>query len=921
MTKKIGLLHHKDAKLTLSFFLFSIVIFGVFLWSAFAVVPLEFPANNTNASAIYGLGPNGNSPSMAFFNSTNGLFKCNVSVVNGSTVANITRVVLFINQTTSQLDNNSATINLTHTINSTFVSSTINFTVLTAFNDGQFAWMCQQEDNNSLKIINQSGTNFFTIDTTAPTLVAGTLSNNSATGSSYRTGQTAVLGANVTDLLTSIRAVRLFVNVSGLTSNEVNITRNVANNTAANLSYFISFASSQVLNFTFEANDTLNNRKNLSTSLIFNVLNTIPDANTTFNASSPSIGTVFNFTGNVTDDVALHTAQWITNVSGTYEFFNHTLSGASAQVSNLTTFTRGGVFNFTLRVNDTVNNIRNNISIITVADNVAPIVNTTFNISISLINNGHVLNFTANITDETALASVTITNNMSGTTVTSTQTLSGTSTKVSNLTPISASAGAVVNFSMTVTDAAGNSRQNSTVFAIVDTTAPTITVSTPPQAVTTFGVNNLTPTLTVSSDASTCLYEVNRSGTNISMTLSSTTCIGTATIFKNGNHNLTFFVNDTSGNAARLVFFLNVSDGTAPTAPNGTYSSVGSISTTSATVSISGINETFNATVYYGTSQSSQASQGGQETDFSSSQSVSLSGLTANTTYFINVTVCDYTGNCAFSNNISSFTTSAASSGSGGGGSGGGSSSSGSGVPVVTTNTQASTSKVWSEILADTPVTMYINNEKIAISAITLNSGETLSSAEIGINSLKAKPTTISSEPATSVYQYFDITSKNMGTKLQNVVIEFDVLTSWLTTNGIDRDTVVLYRFANSQWSALPTSVANIKTGEIEYTATTPGFSTFAIGSPASSLTPPESTPSTDTTTTEQPATPSETTEGQPEALEPYAGEEPSSIAITKKIMPYIAVGLVIVLLIIVVVINQRKKRKEKGKDEKEFSF
>jgi PGF-pre-PGF domain-containing protein len=1194
------LITSKDAKISTGILLFTLLVFFLLLWSAFAVVPLEFPANNTNASAFYGLGPNGNSPSMAFFNGTNGRFQCNVSVVNGSTVANITRVVLFINQTTAQLDNNSAIINLTHTINSTFVSATINFTVTTSFNDGQYAWMCQQEDNNSLKIINQSGTNFFTIDTTAPQLVQGSLTNNSATGDSYRTGQSAHLTLNVSDTYTLTHAVRLFVNVSGQTSNEVNITRNVANNISFNLSYAITFASSQILNFTFEANDTLNNRRNLSTSLVFSVINTIPDANTSFNVSSPTIGTVFNFSGNVTDDVALHTAQWIhnvsgsfayinitlsgtsasvhsnltftrggvfnftlrvndtvgnvknnitivsvtdnlapivntsfnrtsstffindvinftanitdetslstvnisnnisgavahsivslsgtsaqvsnittllgvvggsvinfsmvvtdtagnrklnftivtvtdnippvvnttfnattfrnvdvvnytanitdetglsaaqwiTNVSGSYVYINVTISGTTAQVSNFTslyglpggytvnftilandtsgnrrqnttiitvtdviapivnttfnssapaigtvfnftgnvtddtalslaqwihnasdgtytyinitlsgtsasvhsnlTFTRGGVFNFTLRVNDTRNNIQNNITIVTVTDNVAPIVNTTFNIT--QVNNGHVLNFTANITDETSLQSVNISNNMSGTVVHSVVSLSGTSAKVSNLTTISVAKGSVINFSMVVRDTSGNARTNSTVITVVDTIAPTITMSIP-SASGNHTVNTLTPTINVSSDASTCIYEVNQSGTNVSMTLSSGVCTGTSTMFKNGNHNLTFVANDTTGNVARLVFFLNMSDTTPPVSPNGTYASVSSITTLSATLTLSGINESVNATVYRGTSATSITTFADQKTSFATSHTLSLTELSASTTYYLNITICDYAGNC-ISNSSVSFTTSAnptTSSGSSGGG--------GGAAPApAPTNTAATASKVWGAIQPDTPVTMSINNEKIAISSITLSSGEALSNAELAVDSLKDKPSSISSAPVGVVYQYVDITPKNLGTSLEGITIEFDVPISWLTSNGIDRDTVVLYRYANNQWNPLPTSVVNIKIDEIEYSATTPGFSTFAIGSttqapaePTEVPSVPETTPIETTETPAQPVTEQQISEPQPEGME-------LKQFVAEKWVPLAAIAAVLVAIIAIVIIRRNKGEKE----------
>jgi len=93
---------------------------------------------------------------------------------------------------------------------------------------------------------------------------------------------------------------------------------------------------------------------------------TAPIVNTTFNITNPIVGDVINFTGNVTDETALLSANWTVNLSSGTLFMNYTLSGTTAQVSNKTILSSAGVFNFTLYVTDTSNNVKQNSTLITV---------------------------------------------------------------------------------------------------------------------------------------------------------------------------------------------------------------------------------------------------------------------------------------------------------------------------------------------------------------------------------------------------------------------------------------------------------------------------------------------------------------------------------------------------------------------------
>ncbi|MDP3564702.1 MAG: PGF-pre-PGF domain-containing protein, partial [Methanoregula sp.] len=56
--------------------------------------------------------------------------------------------------------------------------------------------------------------------------------------------------------------------------------------------------------------------------------------------------------------------------------------------------------------------------------------------------------------------------------------------------------------------------------------------------------------------------------------------------------------------------------------------------------------------------------------------------------------------------------------------------------------------------------------------------------------------------------------------------------------NGVAAENIVLYHYENGQWVALPTTVSGTQNGIVTFTATSPGFSLFAIaGQPGTQIT------------------------------------------------------------------------------------
>jgi len=436
------------------------------------------------------------------------------------------------------------------------------------------------------------------------------------------------------------------------------------------------------------------------------------------------------------------------------------------------------------------------------------------------------------------------------------------------------------------------------VAVVNDSSGPTITINTP----TTVGnhtVSMFEPNITVSSDTATCSYSVNTTQGTVNKTMTKTglECIGETERFKNnvtGVYNLTFYAIDTTGNIGNLSLTLNMSDTTVP----GKETITSSGSSTSGTITVSGINESVNVTVNYGGTNTSLASSSTSgSTDFSTSQQTTISGLTASTTYYYNVTICDFNGNCK-DNGTFSFATSAAAAAAaaaaaGGGGGGGG------GTP---SNEAASAARRWDALAVGSSAALTVNSPDIAVTGVTFDVKIDLANAEVKVASLLANPLT--TPAAAKVYQYLQMTTTNIaaGIDTGTVTITFKVPKSWLATNGVAEGDVVLYRYVGGNWVALPTSQTGADTNNVLYQATTPAFSTFAIGSKEAApvvAPPPVEQP------IEQPPAP---VEEQPPAPVEEAPEAMEKKPLSRTAMAWIVVGIIVIVAGIGYFMWQRKK-------------
>ncbi|HLD86693.1 MAG TPA: hypothetical protein VJB12_01390, partial [Candidatus Nanoarchaeia archaeon] len=189
--------------------------------------------------------------------------------------------------------------------------------------------------------------------------------------------------------------------------------------------------------------------------------------NVTANTSaSVNINTIVNISANISDETLLANATWVYNYTFGTVINNFTLSGTNAQISNKTILASGGVFNITIFVSDSAGNTKQNSTLITVTDNVAPTFTTATNTTFGVVN------ASALITEDTGLSNASIVYNISGViTYINFSGLSGTSKNISVQATLESTIGAVAQFNFSATDINGNVGHSAILVTTADTTA------------------------------------------------------------------------------------------------------------------------------------------------------------------------------------------------------------------------------------------------------------------------------------------------------------------------------------------------------------------------------------------------------------------------------------------------------------------
>jgi PGF-pre-PGF domain-containing protein len=347
-------------------------------------------------------------------------------------------------------------------------------------------------------------------------------------------------------------------------------------------------------------------------------------------------------------------------------------------------------------------------------------------------------------------------------------------------------------------------------------------------------------------------------GTNYTLENSSTTFSKTFMTLINGTNNFTTYtadyannINDTSRNftvrdtitGPRLMNLRYTSSVTYNSNQYITLYLIDSRTISSALLSYNGTNHTLSNNTYYNFTYTFTASTCGAST-FKIFTNDTLNNAITNTTNFT-VTGCCGDGICSSETCTTCSTDCGAcsntTSSSGGGGGGGG----GSTTPITTTQTldneteitipittlapetpsitDASTTTIIDQASPDNPINIKIDSTNLFIS-LTQN----VSDIEINLKSLDTLPESL---PPTKNQMFkaieIDITNLN-SSAIAYANITFQVDKNWLNNNSLDKNKVQLERYTTS-WTPLATTLDSEDDNYYYFTATTPGFSYFAI--------------------------------------------------------------------------------------------
>jgi PGF-pre-PGF domain-containing protein len=147
---------------------------------------------------------------------------------------------------------------------------------------------------------------------------------------------------------------------------------------------------------------------------------------------------------------------------------------------------------------------------------------------------------------------------------------------------------------------------------------------------------------------------------------------------------------------------------------------------------------------------------------------------------------------------------------------------------IIRIPTETIFSHFWDEITPNESASITIEKEGIELTKIQIKVKNRVNNVEIRIKKLKDKPEGVTKAMG-KVYQYVEITSKNIGENIERINIDFKVNRTWIKNNNIDPSTIALNRYSDNKWERLSTTLTNETKDYIYYSAESPGFSVFAI--------------------------------------------------------------------------------------------
>ncbi len=122
---------------------------------------------------------------------------------------------------------------------------------------------------------------------------------------------------------------------------------------------------------------------------------------------------------------------------------------------------------------------------------------------------------------------------------------------------------------------------------------------------------------------------------------------------------------------------------------------------------------------------------------------------------------------------------------------------------------------------------------------------------------LSSLPDGVSPAPG-SVFQYIDLIPARY-TNITGATVNFTVPVAWLEEHHMSPADIVMYHYNSTEWTALPTMAGTTVNGQVTFTATSPGFSLYAVSGVAQTPAEPTTVPTPEKTAAS--ATPAPTAE------------------------------------------------------------
>ena len=289
-----------------------------------------------------------------------------------------------------------------------------------------------------------------------------------------------------------------------------------------------------------------------------------------------------------------------------------------------------------------------------------------------------------------------------------------------------------------------------------------------------------------------------------------------------GMQGVRIVANDSANNLNESFFYNFTIDRTAPTITLATSSIGTDTAKVTVTTNESVSNCTFVSLVGGVGSGNFSVATAGTLTSYSKT----FSGLTASTSYQVEVTCTDFVGYTVTGGTSWATTAAAAAASNGGGGSGG---SSGG----VSANVQGQVAKeIWTSINAGETAKVEVENGAIGVTEVSFSVPATVYGAWVQVAKKDSLPSTVSSFSG-EVYRNLEISkgpALNKEGAFTDATVKFKVEKAWLAEKKLAKEAVALHHYENGVWSQLSTSVGEDDGTYVHYSAKTPGFSYFVIG-------------------------------------------------------------------------------------------